>query len=170
MKNYTVFNYQFLFGDHMAKVSNQAKLYYVNLCFFAENGFVANPIQVLDSMGFDKSVYYELINNGELLYLPNRSEVFICSYYLHNKGEKPMNWLSSPFSIYWRGKLFIKKNGVATFNPLAETVDPLDKIKEPKETPKEDTQEQPTQPQGDELKSWEELMAEFEKDNNEEER
>lgn len=137
MKNYTMFCYEFLLGDHMAKVSNQAKLYYIALNFNANNGFVANPLQVLDSFGYDKGVYYELVNNGELLTLPDRCEVFITSYFIHNKGMNPLSWRSSPFAVYWKGKLFIKKeNGVATFKPQGEEPkqsDPLDKIKQPEE-------------------------------------
>ena len=44
MKDYTMFNFNFLFNDHFAKVSNQAKLYYVALNFYAINGFVPNPL------------------------------------------------------------------------------------------------------------------------------
>lgn len=131
MKNYTMFNYNFLFGDHMAKVSNQAKLYYIELNFFANNGFVANPLKVLDSLGYDKGVFYELVNNGELLTLPDRSEVFITSYFLHNKGMECYSWRKTPYAVYWDGKLYVKKNGVATFKPQGEEPkerDPLDKI------------------------------------------
>lgn len=117
MKTYTQFNYNWLFGDYFAKVSNQAKLYYVALNFYADRGFVPNPKRVLDSLGYDISVYYELVKNGELLVLPDRCEVFITSYYIHNNKFNNMEWLKSPFSVYWRGKLYIKKNGVATFNP-----------------------------------------------------
>ena len=66
MKKYTMFYYPFLFSDHMAKVSNQAKLYYIALNFYAINGFLANPIQVLDSFGYDKGIFTELLNNGEI--------------------------------------------------------------------------------------------------------
>ena len=87
--------------------------------FYANNGFVSNPMGVLDSMGYDKGVYQELVNNGEILTLPGRCEVFITSYFVHNRF-KPMSWMSSPFAIYWKGKLFLKKNGVATFKPQGE--------------------------------------------------
>ncbi len=123
MKEYTMFNYSYLFGDHMAKVSNQAKLYYIELNFFANNGFVANPIKILDSLGYDKGVFQELVNNGELLTLPDRCEVFIAAYFLHNKGMKPLSWLSSPFAVYWKGKLYVKKNGIVTFTPQVEALD-----------------------------------------------
>ena len=129
MKNYTMFNYDFLFGDHFAKVSKQAKLYYIALNFFANNGFVANPMSVLDSLGYDIGVFNELKANGELLQLEGRSEVFITSYFIHNKG------------IDWEDKLFVKKNGVVKFAPeglpKAEPKDPLDKIEEPKEETEE---------------------------------
>ena len=114
-----MFNFDLLFGDHMAKVSDQAKLYYIKLHFFANCGFVANPISVLDSMGYDKSVYQELINNGELLKLPDRCEVFITSYFVHNHF-KASSWLNTPYAPYWKGKLFTKKNGVATFTPQTD--------------------------------------------------
>ena len=123
MKNKTMFDFQMLFGDHMAKVSNQAKLYYIKLNFYASNGFVANPLSVLDEMGFDKSVFYELVRNDEILTLEGRSEVFITSYFVHNHFS-PKTWLKSPFAQYWRGKLYTKPNGVATFNPQGETTKP----------------------------------------------
>lgn len=120
MVNYAMFNYDYLFSDHMAKVSNEAKLYFVKLMFMSNCGFVANPISVLDSMGYDKSIMQELINNGELLTLPNRSEVFIASFYIHNHNYHIYSWMKTPFAQYWKGKLFIKKNGVATFKPQQE--------------------------------------------------
>lgn len=119
MKTEVMFNYDYLFGDHMAKVSHQAKLYYIKLMFYANNGFVSNPLEVLDSLGYQRDVFYELIANGEILNLPDRSEIFITAYFIHNHF-KPMSWMATPFSVYWKGKLFIKKNGVATFTPQAE--------------------------------------------------
>lgn len=117
MKNYTMFNYSFLFNDHFAKVSNQAKLYYIKLNFFADKGFVPNPMMLLDSLGFDKSVFWELKNNDEILTLPDRSEIFITSYFVHNPRFDIREWYKSPFSVYWKGKLKVKMNRVATFNP-----------------------------------------------------
>ena len=99
----------------MAKCSNQAKLYYIKLMFFANNGFVSNPLEVLDSFGFDKGVFQELVNNDELLTLPGRDEVFITAYFIHTRFN-PASWLSTPYAIYWRGHLRTKQNGVATFN------------------------------------------------------
>ena len=119
MKENLMFNYSLLFGDHMNKCSNEARLYFIKLMFYATNGFVSNPMGVLDSMGYDRGVYRELVNNGEILTLPGRCEIFITSYFVHNKF-KPMSWMSSPYAIYWKGKLFIKKNGVATFTPQGE--------------------------------------------------
>ena len=116
MKQSGLFNYDLLFGDYMSKCSNEARLYYIKIMFYANNGFVANPMGVLDSMGYDRSVYQELVDHKELLVLPDRCEVFITSYFVHNRF-KPMSWMSSPFAIYWKNKLYIKKNGVATFNP-----------------------------------------------------
>ncbi len=148
MKSYSMFNFDMLFSDHMAKVSDQAKLYYIKLCFFANNGFVANPISVLDSMGYDKSVYHELVANGELLTLPDRCEVFITSYFVHNH-LKPGSWLKTPFAIYWKGKLFTKKNGVATFKPQGEEkeesfADQLEKAlpEQKQDNPREDMTEE----------------------------
>ena len=139
MKKYTMFYYPFLFSDHMAKVSNQAKLYYIALNFYAINGFVSNPLQILDSFGYDKSVLEELIKAEEVLKLEDRDEIFITSYFVHNRGLNPMSWLSTPFAIYWKGKLFIKKdNGVATFTPQGDESkrekkvnDPLDSLQQP---------------------------------------
>lgn len=136
MKDYTCFNYNFLFGDHFAKISQQAQLYYIKLNFYANNGFVPNPMSVLDSLGFDKSVYQELVNNGELLELPDRCEVFIASYFIHNTGFKPYAWKNTPYAVYWENKLHVKKNGVVTFNPQGleiKDMDPLDKIETPSE-------------------------------------
>lgn len=136
MKNYTCFNFEFLFSDHFAKVSNQAKLYYIKLNFYANNGFVPNPMSVLDSLGYDKSVFNELVANGELLVLPDRSEIFIASYFVHNKGLKPFSWRATPYAVYWDGKLYVKKNGVVDFDLEGlhqNESDPLDKVVEPKE-------------------------------------
>ncbi len=121
MKSNVMFNFEMLFGDHMAKVSDKAKLYYIKLNFFANNGFVANPLSVLDSMGegYDKSVFYELVNNGELLTLPDRCEVFITSYFVHNHFNVS-SWTHTVYYPYWKGKLYTKKNGVATFTPQKE--------------------------------------------------
>ena len=130
MKDYILLNYDYLFSDHMACCSHQAKLYYIKLMFYANNGFVANPFGVLDSLGYDRGVFDELVTNEELLTLPGRSEVFITAYFIHTKF-KPMSWLSNPFSIYWKGKLYIKKNGVATFKPQEPETDPLDVIQPP---------------------------------------
>lgn len=119
MKSRALFNFDLLFGDFMARCSDQAKLYYIKLCFFANCGFVANPLSVLDSMGYDKSVLDELLNAGELLKLPDRAEVFITSYFVHNKFD-PSCWTHTPYYPYWKGKLWTKKNGVATFKKPEE--------------------------------------------------
>lgn len=136
MKNYTMFNYDYLFGDHFAKVSKQAKLYYIELNFFANNGFVANPLKILDSLGYDKGVFQELVKNDEILTIPDRSEIFITSYFVHNKGLKPFSWRATPYAVYWENKLYVKKNGIATFDPSGNVkekldFDPMDKIIEP---------------------------------------
>ena len=114
-----MFNYNYLFNDHFAKCSNEAKLLYIKMNFYAVNGFVPNPIQILDSMGYDKGVYNELILSGEIMTIPNREEVFITSYFLHNPGINPKTWRNTPFAIYWKGKLHIKKNRIATFRVLS---------------------------------------------------
>ena len=132
MKDYILLNYNYLFNDHMAKCSHQAKLYYIKLMFFANNGFVANPKEILDSFGFDIGVFHELVANDELLTLPGRDEVFITAYFIHTRF-KPMSWVSTPFAEYWRGKLYIKKNGVATFKKPEETKDPMDQFVQPEE-------------------------------------
>ena len=149
MKNYTMFNYDFLFGDHFAKISNQAKLYYIELNFFANNGFVANPLQILDSLGYDKGVFNELIKNKELLQLEDRSEVFITSYFIHNPGVDCFSWKKTRYAVYWEDKLYVRKNGVVKFAPegnvkqLVEN-DSLDKIVMPKDKKEETTVEEPS--------------------------
>ena len=138
MKNYTMFNYNYLFSDHMAKVSKQAKLYYIALNFYAINGFVPNPLQVLDSLGYDRSVLDELIANEEILVIPDRSEVFIASYFVHNKGMQCYSWRKTPYAVYWENRLHVKKNGVCTFKAEGEDIDEpkdcLDRITEPTES------------------------------------
>ena len=119
MKDRLCLNYNYIFGDHMATCSHQAKLYYIKLMFFATNGFVSNPIEVLDSLGFDKGVYYELVANDEILTLPGRSEVFISAYFIHTHFNAA-SWLNSPYAIYWKPHLRTKPNGVATFNKPPE--------------------------------------------------
>lgn len=114
MKNYAMFNYDFLFGDHFAKASPKAKLLYINLSFYADCGFVANPKQICKSMGYDESVLQELIDIDELLTLEGRAEMFITSYFVHNTNFKPFSWLSSPFGEYWKNKMWMKKNKIAT--------------------------------------------------------
>ena len=137
MKDYVLLNYNYLFNDHMGKCSHQAKLYYIKLMFYANNGFVANPLEILDTLGYDRGVLDELIANDELLTLAGRDEVFITAYFIHTRF-KPMSWLSTPYAEYWRGKLYIKKNGVATFKKPEEPVDPLDKIQEPENAKQEE--------------------------------
>lgn len=117
MLNYIMLNYDYLSNDHMAKISKEAQLYYIKLMFHSNCGFVANPITILDSMGYDKSVLQELINNGEILTLEGRDEVFITSFYIHNHRFKTYSWLKTPFAQYWKGKLWIKENGIATLKP-----------------------------------------------------
>ena len=116
MKNYAMFKYEFLFGDYFAKASPKAKLLYVNLSFYADCGFVANPVQICKAMGYDESVLQELVSIGELLTLPGRSEMFIASYFVHNVNFKPLSWIKTPFGEYWKGKLFVKDNRIATLN------------------------------------------------------
>lgn len=149
MKNYTMFNYDFLFGDHFAKISNQAKLYYIQLNFFANNGFVANPLQILDSLGYDKGVFQELINNKEILTLEDRSEVFIASFFIHNPGINCFAWKGTRYAVYWEDKLYVRKNGVVKFAPEGNVKklvdnDPLDKIIEPKDENPLDATEKPS--------------------------
>lgn len=128
MKDYILLNYDYIFNDHMAKCSHQAKLYYIKLMFFANNGFVSNPKEILDSFGFDIGVLNELIANDEIKTLPGRDEVFITSYFIHTKFN-PASWTKTPFAEYWRGKLYIKKNGVATFKPQESEDDLLEEVK-----------------------------------------
>lgn len=114
MKNYAMFKYDYLFGDHFAKASPRAKLLYINLSFYADNGFVANPKQICKSMGYDEGTLQELVDIEEVLTIEKRSEVFLTSYFVHNANFKPKAWLLSPFAEYWKGRLWIKNNRVAT--------------------------------------------------------
>lgn len=116
MKNYAMFKYEFLFGDYFAKASPKAKLLYINLSFYADSGFVANPVQICKAMGYEEEVLFELVKIGELLTLKGRSEMFIASYFVHNTNFKPLSWLNTPFAEYWHGKLWMKKNRIATLN------------------------------------------------------
>lgn len=118
MKSYALFNYDYLFNDYFSQISNEARLLYIKMNFFAVNGFVTNPLEILDSLNYDKGVLQELINIGEVLTLEGRSEVFITSYFIHNKGINKHSWKSTPYAIYWKKKLNVKKNGVATMRPL----------------------------------------------------
>ena len=116
MKNYAMFKYDFIFGDHFAKASAKAKLLYINLSFYADMGFVSNPRQICKSMGYDESVLDELVKIDELLTQEGRTEMFITSYFVHNTNFNPLSWTSSPFAEYWKGKLWLKKNRIATLN------------------------------------------------------
>ena len=142
MKNYSLFCYDFLFNDHLGKCSNEAKLLYIKLHFYANNGFVPNVKGILDSLGYDKSVLQELINAEELLTIPGREEVFITSYYVHNRGVKHTSWLKTPYAQYWKNKLWTKKNGIATLKPYSKEEDE-------KPTPAE---------KHEESKSWDEML------------
>lgn len=133
MRNYVLLNWEYLFGDYQAKLSEKAKIYYVKLMFFANNGFVGDPKQVLDSLGYDIGILNELIIAGEVLRIPGRDEIFITSYFVHTKFN-PMSWLSNPYAIYWKGKLWVKKNGIATLKEQPKEKDPMDQIKQPEET------------------------------------
>lgn len=124
-----MFNYDLLFSDHMAKCSDKAKLYYIKLCFYANNGFVPNPLSVLDSMGYDKSVLKELIDNGEILTKPDRCEVFITSYFVHNHFN-PSSWTHTIYYPYWKDVMWTKKNGVATLKPRTEEKSDAQKLME----------------------------------------
>lgn len=153
MKNYILLNWEYLFGDYQAELSERAKLYYIKLMFFANNGFVANPKDVLDSMGYDVGVLNELIHSEEILTIPGRREVFITSYFVHTKFN-PMSWLSTPYALYWKGKLWVKKNGVASLKAPPKETDPIEVIQQPKDQPVEAQDEQ------DGL-DWDEMLAEL---------
>lgn len=116
MTDYAMFNFDYLFGDHFADVSLKAKLLYVNMSFYANQGFVPNPKQVCKELQFEESVLDELIENGEVLTLPGRKEMFLTSYYVHNKNFNPLNWTKTPYAPYWKGKLWLKRNRIATFS------------------------------------------------------
>ena len=84
MKDYAMFKFEYLFGDHFANVSDKAKLLYINMSFFSNAGFVANPKYLCRSLGYDESVIDELVKAEEIITLEGRSEVFLTSYYVHN--------------------------------------------------------------------------------------
>ena len=165
MKDYSMFNFNFLFGDHFANVSNQAKLYYIKMCFYADRGFVANPMSILDSLGYDKSVYWELVKNDEILTLPDRKEIFITSYFIHNPGLKSNEWWFSPFAIYWKGKLHIKKNGIATFKAdglydNSPNLDPLANVETPTDEKSDGDSHGLT---NEENERWDNILSDLEK-------
>ena len=147
MKNYTIFNYDYLFGDHFATVSDQAKLLYVKMNFFANNGFVSNPKSILDSLGYDKGCLTELISIGEILTMPNRAEVFITAYFVHNKALKTSSWTFTTYAPYWKGKLWIKENRIATLKEKTnkDVEQANDENTEKVEKPKPPVKEQPVE-------------------------
>lgn len=153
MRNYAMFDYDYLFGDHFAKVSNEARLLYIKLMFHATEGFVSNPLSTLDSLGYDRGVLNELISNGDILTLDGRCEVFITAYYVHNKNFNRSGWIKTPFSDYWRGKLWIKDNGVAT---LKQKTTP---IYEPANSDKLQTEEKPQSSDNDSTYDWDVLLG-----------
>ena len=120
MKDYTMFNYEFLFNDHFSKVSINAKLLYIQMCFFANAGFVPNPKQLCKELGFTTKALQELIDNGEILTKEGRSEVVITSYFIHNKNFEPLWWTKTPYATYWYGYLWVKKNRVFTLKKPKE--------------------------------------------------
>ena len=125
----------------MAKCSDKAKLYYIKLMFHATNGFVSDPICVLDEMGYDHSIFRELVNNDEILTLPGRDEVFITAYFIHTHFN-PASWLNTPYATYWKGHLRTKSNGVATFNNVNIPEEKEEKEEPPKSNKKEETWEE----------------------------
>lgn len=127
MHNFAMFNYDYLFGDHFAKVSLKAKLLYVNLSFFANSGFVPNPKQICANLGFNESVLQELIDIEEILTIEGRQEMFLTSYFVHNPNFNCLNWTHTPYATYWRGKLWMKKNRIATFSKEKADVTLLEK-------------------------------------------
>jgi len=130
MKTYALFNYNYIFGDHMAKASLEARFLYIKMNFYATNGFVPNVLQIIDSLNLNKGHLQELIDLGEVLTIPEREEVFITAFFLHNKGANPCTWLNTPYGIYWKGKLWVKKNGIATLKPQQETYESDDPLEE----------------------------------------
>lgn len=150
MKNYTMFSYEMLMGDHHAKLSPEARLYYIELNFYSNNGFVANPIKILDSNNYDRGILQELISNDDILSIPDRSEVFITAYFAHNPKLNKYTWKNTPYGIYWENKMYVKKNGIAklmTEEEIAENIrrkqgtDHLAKIIEPEVEPQEEQEE-----------------------------
>ena len=138
MKNYAMFYFDYLFGDHFEKVSAKAKLLYVNLNFYANAGFVSNPKKICKEMGFNETTIDELIKNGELLSIEGRDEMFITSYFVHNPNFQPLHWTKTPYATYWFGKLWMKKNRVATLKQPKENEEKTQIVDEKKE-PRHDT-------------------------------
>lgn len=116
MKDYCLFNYDFLWNDHFQMVSDHAKLLYIKMNFYAVNGFVANPIQVCQSLGYDLQTLNELEANDEILRLPNRSEIFITSYFVHNKGLDIKSFYNTIYAPYWKERIYFKNNRIASYN------------------------------------------------------
>ena len=127
--NYTLLNGDYFKSDNFCKLSEQARLYYIMLLLEANNGFVSNPKGILDSMNYDKSVLIELVENGDVLAKPNRDEIFITCFYVHNKGNNTYGWKNTPFAIYWKD-LWVKQNRVATLKLRTKADDPEDSVQE----------------------------------------
>ena len=109
-------NYDFFAGDHFNKVSAEARLLYIHFNFYANAGFVPNPKQICKSLGFEESTIDELLSINEIMSIPDRSEIFITSYFIHNPNFNALAWTKTPYFTYWKGKLWMKKNRIATFS------------------------------------------------------
>ena len=46
--------------------------------------------------------------------------IFITAYFVHNYKFNRNCWLTTPYSVYWKGKIYFKANGVATFKPQVD--------------------------------------------------
>lgn len=134
MKEYTMLNYGMIFSEKFSRISNQAKLLYIKLNFYAIKGFVTNPMQILNSLNYDKKVFDELVDNGDILTLEGRGEIFITAYYVHNYSFPRSEWLRSPFAPYWKKKMTVNEDGLAVFGtymPMSKN-ELLGNVSEPK--------------------------------------
>lgn len=120
MRDFAMFNFEYLFGDSFSKVSHKAKLLYINMMFYANCGFVSNPKQICSNLGFTETILDELIKCGELLTREGRAEMVMTNYFIHNQSFNPLWWTKTPYATYWHNHLWIKKNRVFTLRKPKE--------------------------------------------------
>lgn len=123
MNDYSCFNYEYLFGDYM-NVSAEAKMYFIELMFHCKYGFVANPIQILESRNLKRSVFDELVAKKHILTKEGRTEVILSAYFVHNMGFDTKKIYRSTFWYYWKHDIIIKDNRIIDFKKQQEVQTP----------------------------------------------